>query len=57
MLLHEGFDLFKTGSVQKKFIRDIEVIINTTVLGTPTRSANWSLATAKDKDSPQAIED
>jgi hypothetical protein len=55
MLLLEGFDLFKTDSDQKKFIRDVEVIVNTTVLGTPTRRANWRLATAKDKDSRLAI--
>jgi hypothetical protein len=51
MLLLEGFDLFKTNSDQKKFIWEVEVIVNTTVLGTPMRRASWRLATAKDKDS------
>jgi hypothetical protein len=57
MLLLEGFNLFKTGSDQKKFIQDVEVIVNTTVLGMPTCHANWRLATAKDKNSCQAIKD
>jgi hypothetical protein len=57
MLLLEGFDAFKTDADQMRFIRDFEVLVNTGVLGTPIRQANWRLATAADKDNRQAIKD
>jgi hypothetical protein len=44
-------------STQKKFIHNFEVLVNTGEVGMPILHANWSLVTAKDKDSCQAIKD
>jgi hypothetical protein len=51
------FDAFKTDADQMRFIRDFEVLVNTGVLGTPIRQANWRLAIAANKDNRQAIKD
>jgi hypothetical protein len=57
MVFLEGFDSFTTDADRAKFIRAVELLVNTSILGTPTRPANWRLATARDKDSRQAIKD
>jgi hypothetical protein len=57
MILLEGFDALPTDTLKKKFLTDFEEIVNTGVLGTPARRANWRLATGKDKDNRDCIKD
>jgi hypothetical protein len=57
MILLEGFDDLPTDSLKKTFMKDFEEIINTQVLGTHARRANWRLATGKDKDNRECIVD
>jgi hypothetical protein len=57
MVLLEGFDVLPTDTLKKMYLIDFEHIVNTGVLGTPARRANWRLATGKDKDNPQCIKD
>jgi hypothetical protein len=57
MLLLEGYDKKATDGEKNKFLKDFEEIVNSQVLGTPTRKANWRIATTKDKDNHKCIKD
>jgi hypothetical protein len=57
MVLLEGYDALPTDSAKNKFLKEFETLVNTRVLGTLTRPANWRIATGKDKDNRQCIKD
>jgi hypothetical protein len=57
MLLLEGYDQKQSDEERKHFLRDFEDLVNTQVLGTPTRRANWRIAQGKDKDNRTCIKD
>jgi hypothetical protein len=57
MVLLEGYDALPTDTAKNKYIKDFEILVNTRVLGSLTRPANWRLATGKDKDNRQCIKD
>jgi hypothetical protein len=58
MLFLEGYDKnMKTEKEKKKLLKDLEFCVNTQILGTVRRPANWRLATAKDSDSRTSIKD
>jgi hypothetical protein len=57
MLLLEGYDKKATDGEKNKFLKEFEDIVNSQVLGTPTRKANWRIATTKDKDNRKCIKD
>jgi hypothetical protein len=57
MVLLEGYDLLPTDAAKNKYLKEFETLVNTRVLGTLTRPANWRLATGKDKDNRQCIKD
>jgi hypothetical protein len=49
--------LLPTDAAKNKYLKEFETLVNTRVLGTLTRPANWRLATGKDKDNRQCIKD
>jgi hypothetical protein len=57
MLLLEGYDKKATDGEKNKFLKEFEEIVNSQVLGTPTRKANWWIATTKEKDNRKCIKD
>jgi hypothetical protein len=57
MVLLEGYDALPTDGAKNKFLKDFETVVNTRVLGTLTRPANWRIATGKDKDNRQCLKD
>jgi hypothetical protein len=57
MLFLEGYDKLATNKEKKELLSNIEKLVNTRVLGSIRRPANWRLATATDKDSRQVIKD
>jgi hypothetical protein len=57
MLFLEGYDKLPTNKEKQQLLKNIEKLVNTKVLGTVRRPANWRLATATDKDSRQVIKD
>jgi hypothetical protein len=57
MLFLEGYDKMPTNKRKKELLTNIEKLVNTKVLGTIRRPANWRLATRTDKDSRQVIKD
>jgi hypothetical protein len=57
LMFLEGFDSKTTGTEQAKFLKDLENLVNTQILGTPGRKANWRVATTQNKDSRQTIKD
>ncbi len=57
MLFLEGYDKLPTNKEKKELLTNIEKVVNTKVLGTIRRPANWRLATSTDKDSRQVIKD
>jgi hypothetical protein len=57
MLFLEGYDKLPTNKEKKELLINIEKLVNTKVLGTLRRPANWRLATTTDKDSRQVIKD
>jgi hypothetical protein len=57
MLLLEGYDALPTDTLKNQFLKDFEEVVNTSVLGSANRRANWRLAVGKDKDNRQCIKD
>jgi hypothetical protein len=57
LLFLEGYDSKSTGTEQAKLLKDLEIIVNTQILGRPGRKANWRVATTQNKDSRQTIKD
>jgi hypothetical protein len=58
MLFLEGYDKnLRTEKEKKQLLKDIKFCVNTQILGTDRRPANWRLATAKDSDSRTSIKD
>jgi hypothetical protein len=57
MLLLEGFDAAGTNAAKKQFLKTFENIVNTQVLGTVKRRANWRICLGKDQDNRQNIKD
>lgn len=57
MLLLEGYDAAGTMAAKKKFLKGFENIVNTQILGTVNRRANWRICLGKDKDNRQNIKD
>jgi hypothetical protein len=57
MVLLEGYDALPTDTAKNQYIKDFEILVNTRILGSVTRPANWRLATGKDKDNRQCIKD
>jgi hypothetical protein len=55
MILLEGYDALPTDTLNNKFLKDFENLVNSRVLGTPIHCANWRLAVGKDKDNWQCI--
>jgi hypothetical protein len=51
------YNALPTDSAKNKFLKEFESVVDTHVLGTLTRPANWRLATGKDKDNMQCIKD
>jgi hypothetical protein len=57
MLFLEGYDKLATNKEKQELLKNIEKLVNTKILGSTRRPANWRLATATDKDSRQVIKD
>jgi hypothetical protein len=57
MVLLEGYDALPNDTMKTKFLKDFENLVNSLVLGTPIRRANWRLALGKDKDNRTCIKD
>jgi hypothetical protein len=57
MVLLEAYDSLPTDALKNQFLKDFEELVNTNVLGTANRRANWRMAVAKDKDNRQCIAD
>ncbi len=57
MILLEGYDSLPTDTLKNKFLKNFETLVNTRILGTPVRCANWRLAVGKDSDNRQCIKD
>jgi hypothetical protein len=49
MILLEGYDTLPSDTLKNKFLKDFEHLVNTRVLGTPVRHANWRLLVGKIK--------
>jgi hypothetical protein len=58
LLLLEGYNRENiTKSQQEQLILDVEAVVNTRVLGTPSRKSSWRVNTAVDKDNRKVISD
>jgi hypothetical protein len=57
MILLEGSDALPTDTLKKEYLKEFEHLINTSILGTPARRANWRIATGKDGNNRQCIMD
>jgi hypothetical protein len=57
MLLLEGYDAAGTNAAKKRFLKRFETIVNTQILGTVNRRANWRIALGKDSENRQNIKD
>jgi hypothetical protein len=57
MVLLEGYDALPTDTLKTQFLKDFENLVNSRVLGTPIRQANWRISVGKDKDNRQCIKD
>jgi hypothetical protein len=55
MMLLEGYGAEPTDILKNQFLINFEELVNTNILGTANRCANWRLAVGKDKDNRQCI--